>query len=80
MLRHQGAQYDRLLLRSLDDMPSSVDTMSPGAPLIAALSGLDTDPAVDTHYIIAVLPGQEISPEADDGVVTVEAATIAGTT
>ena len=65
---------DRILLRSLDDMPSSIDNMAPGNPFVSTLRSLEISPEVEAHSIIAILEGQEDVDSGHDGVVSVESA------
>ena len=66
------------LLRRLDDMPSSIDNMSPDNRFGRTLLSLEISPEVEAHSIIAVLPGQEDVDSGNDGVVSVESARLAG--
>jgi pimeloyl-ACP methyl ester carboxylesterase len=68
---------DRVLLRSLDDLPSSLDNMTSDSRFLLTLVELPMPPKVEAHSIIAVLPGQDIET-GNDGVVTVESARIDG--
>jgi pimeloyl-ACP methyl ester carboxylesterase len=69
---------DRVLMRSLDDVSSSIDNMVPNTPFLNALAALGVAPGVDAHSIIAVREGHEPVEEGDDGSVTFESAHLAG--
>ena len=69
---------DRVLLRSLDDVPSSIDNMKPDTPFLQTLAALEVAPDVHAHSIIAVLPGQEDIESGHDGVVSFESAHLDG--
>jgi pimeloyl-ACP methyl ester carboxylesterase len=69
---------DRVFLRSLDDMPSSIDNMTRESVFLSELSRMPVAPGVDAHSIIAVLPGHENLETAHDGVVTLESARLEG--
>jgi pimeloyl-ACP methyl ester carboxylesterase len=71
---------DRILLRSLDDMPSSIDNMSPDNGFGRILVELEIPPGVESHSIIAVLEDQEDIDSGHDGVVSVESARLPGVT
>jgi pimeloyl-ACP methyl ester carboxylesterase len=58
---------DRILLRSLEEVPSSIDNMNPSNPFVEALADLPIEPGVDAHSIIPVL--REPLDAGDDGVV-----------
>jgi pimeloyl-ACP methyl ester carboxylesterase len=66
------ADDDRILIRGLDDMPSSLDNMRRGNPFLQALARMKVAPGVEAHSIIAVLHDAEDPALAHDGVVTVE--------
>lgn len=72
------ADDDRLLLRSLDDMPSSLDNMASDNRFLRALVEQPISPGVHAHSIIAVLPGQDDIDSGHDGVVAVESARLEG--
>ncbi len=59
---------DRLLLRSLARLPTSVDDMTPGNFFIRILSELPVAPGIYTHSIIAVKGNGPVG-EGSDGVV-----------
>jgi pimeloyl-ACP methyl ester carboxylesterase len=63
---------DRLLLRSLDDMPSSVDNMTRDNRFLRKLVELPIAPGVEAHSIIAVSHDDDDPAVAHDGMVTVE--------
>jgi pimeloyl-ACP methyl ester carboxylesterase len=65
---------DRILLRGLDDMPSSLDNMSSDNPFLNALAELPIAPGVEAHSIISLFPGQDDPETAHDGVVTLKSA------
>ena len=69
---------DRILLRGLDDMPSSLDNMTSDNRFGRTLAGLPIATGVEAHSIIAVLEDQDDLESGDDGVVTVQSARIAG--
>jgi pimeloyl-ACP methyl ester carboxylesterase len=69
---------DRVLIRSLDDINSSIDNMAPGAPFLTTLASLDIAPDVHAHSIIAVLPRFEPVEVGHDGSVSFESAHLAG--
>jgi pimeloyl-ACP methyl ester carboxylesterase len=68
---------DKLMLRSMARLPTSIDNMTPGNPFIRVLSGLPVAPGIHAHSIIAVRgPGP---PEGQsDGVVAYKSAHIDG--
>jgi pimeloyl-ACP methyl ester carboxylesterase len=68
---------DRILMRSLDDMPSSIDNMTPDNRFVVALADLPIAPDVEAHSIIAVEEGQDLE-SGHDGVVFVQSARIEG--
>jgi hypothetical protein len=69
---------DRVVLRSLDDMPSSIDNMTRESVFLSKLARMPIAPGVDAHSIIAALPEHEDLETAHDGVVTVESARLEG--
>jgi pimeloyl-ACP methyl ester carboxylesterase len=69
--------HDKLLLRNIARLPTSIDNMTPGNPFIQTLSELPIAPGVHAHSIIAVRGGVA-SPVASDGVVRYESAHIEG--
>jgi hypothetical protein len=72
------ADDDRILLRTLDDMPSSLDNMASDNRFIRTLRDLPISPEADVHSIIAVLERQKDVDSGHDGVVSVESARIEG--
>jgi hypothetical protein len=68
---------DRVLLRSLDRLPSSVDNMSPSSPFIVTLASLPIADGVTAHSIIAV-KGDGPPEKGTDGVVPYWSAHIDG--
>ena len=60
-----------------DDIPTSIDSMAPGNPLLTAVSELPVAPGVTAHSIIAVKPGMK-PPDGDDGVVKYTSAHLEG--
>jgi hypothetical protein len=72
------ADDDRVLLRGLDDMPTSLDNMTSDNRFGRTLATLPISSGVEAHSIIAVLGDQENPETGDDGVVTVESARIEG--
>jgi pimeloyl-ACP methyl ester carboxylesterase len=71
---------DRLLIRNLDDISSSIENMTPGTPFLTTLASLQVVPSVHAHSIIAVLPGHEPVETGHDGSVAFESARLAGVT
>lgn len=69
---------ERILMRGLDDMPSSIDNMTPDNRFIRVLGSLEIAPGVEVHSIIAVQGGQEDVDSGHDGVVSVASARIDG--
>jgi pimeloyl-ACP methyl ester carboxylesterase len=69
---------DRILLQSLDDMPSSLDNMASDNQFLRALVEVPISPDVHAHSIIAVLDGQDDLDSGHDGVVAVESARLEG--
>jgi pimeloyl-ACP methyl ester carboxylesterase len=69
---------DRVFLRSLDDMPSSIDNMTRDSVFLSELARMPIAPGVDAHSIIAALPEHEDLETAHDGVVSVESARLEG--
>jgi pimeloyl-ACP methyl ester carboxylesterase len=68
---------DRLLLRSLARLPTSIDNMTPGNFFIRTLSELPVAPGVHAHSIIAV-QGDGAPEKGSDGVVRYESAHLDG--
>ena len=68
---------DRVLLRSLDDLPSSVDNMTPDNRFLTSLAGMPIAEGVTAHSIIAV-QGDGPPEESNDGVVAFESARLDG--
>ena len=62
---------DRILLRGLDDMPSSIDNMTRDNPFLLQLAEMEVAQGVDAHSIVAVLHESDDPSLAHDGVVTV---------
>jgi len=73
-----AADDDRILLRGLDDMPTSLDNMTSDNRFGRTLAKLPILSGVEVHSIIAVLGDQENPETGHDGVVTVESARIEG--
>ncbi len=69
---------DRILLRGLDDMPSSLDNMTSDNRFGRILAELPISAGVEAHSIIAVLEDRDDLESGDDGVVTVESARLEG--
>jgi pimeloyl-ACP methyl ester carboxylesterase len=68
---------DRMLLRSMARLPTSIDNMTPGNPFIRSLSALQVAPGIHAHSIIAVQG--DGPPERDgDGVVRYKSAHLDG--
>lgn len=59
---------DALALRSLDELPNSVDQMDPGSPFVRTLAEIPVAPSVSAHSIVAV-QGEGLLEELGDGVV-----------
>jgi pimeloyl-ACP methyl ester carboxylesterase len=72
-----SANPDRELRRSLEDLPTSIDNMTPGNPFLEALALIPLAPRVSAHSIIAV-QGDGPPEEGSDGVVRFESASIEG--
>lgn len=60
-----------------DDIPTSIDSMAPGNPLLLAVAKLPFPPTVTAHSIISVKPGMK-APDGDDGVVKYTSAHLEG--
>ena len=80
-----GQDDDGVLIRGLEDMPSSLDNMSLDNPFIRSLSELPIAPGVEAHSIIAVQVGQDFEPGHEsenalwhDGVVSLDSARLEG--
>jgi pimeloyl-ACP methyl ester carboxylesterase len=69
---------DRVLLRNLDDLPSSLDNMASDNRFLSTLAELPIAPGVKVHSVIAVREGQEDIDSGDDGVVSVKSARLEG--
>ncbi len=69
---------DRILVRGLEDMPSSIDNMTRDNPFLLALAEMPVAPGVEAHSIIAVSVESDDPAVAHDGVVTVESQRIEG--
>jgi pimeloyl-ACP methyl ester carboxylesterase len=68
---------DKLMVRNLARLPTSIDNMTPGNPFIKTLADLPVAPGIRAHSIIAV-KGGEPGPGASDGVVRYESARLDG--
>ena len=68
---------DALALRRLQRLPTSVDNMRPGAPLLEVLDTLPIAPGVEAHSIIPV-KGEAPPDGQSDGVVRYESAHLEG--
>jgi len=68
---------DAIALRSLDDIPSSVENMSPTNRFVLTLESIPVADGVPAHSIIAV-KGDGPVEEGNDGVVTYDSAHIEG--
>jgi hypothetical protein len=64
-------------MRSVNRVPSSVDNMTPGHPLVKALASIPLAPGVSAHSIIPV-KGDGPVEEGNDGVVEYSSAHIEG--
>ena len=80
------AAYRRLVARNPPDffrepfgkcLPSSIDELEWGSPILTGLSELAHPPALKVHTIVAVRPGSP-SSQRTDGLVTYESAHVAG--
>jgi pimeloyl-ACP methyl ester carboxylesterase len=69
--------HDKLWLRSMARLPTSVDNMTPGNPFIKALADLPIAPQIHAHSIIAVR-GTGPPQQGSDGVVRYESAHLDG--
>jgi hypothetical protein len=69
--------HDRLLMRSVARLPTSIDNMTPGNFFIRALASLPVDPRIPAHSIIAVR-GDGPPEQGSDGVVSYRSAHIDG--
>ena len=68
---------DKLALRSMARLPTSLDNMTPGNPFVKALAELPVAPGIKAHSIIAV-KGDGPPEGQSDGVVRYESAHIEG--
>jgi len=68
---------ERLLLRNISRLPTSIDNMTPGNPFLKVLAELPIAPAVTAHSIIAV-KGDGPPDAGSDGVVRYESARLEG--
>ncbi len=68
---------DAIALRSLSEIPSSVENMSPANPFLVTLHAIPVAEGVPAHSIIAV-KGDGPIEEGNDGVVTYDSAHIEG--
>jgi pimeloyl-ACP methyl ester carboxylesterase len=68
---------ERLLLRGVARLPTSIDNMTPGNPFIRALAALSVAPGIRAHSIIAV-KGEGPPEGQSDGVVRYRSARLAG--
>lgn len=69
--------HDKVLLRNLSRLPTSIDNMTPGNPFLKVLAELPIDPGVKAHSIIAV-KGDGEPAGGSDGVVRYESAHLEG--
>jgi len=69
---------DRILLRDLDDMPSSVDNMRRDNQFLQTLASMPIAHGIEAHSIIAVSVESDDPALAHDGVVSVESQRIEG--
>jgi len=69
--------HDKIWLRSMARLPTSIDNMTPGNPFIKALAALPVAPQIHAHSIIAVR-GTGPPQNGSDGVVSYESAHIDG--
>jgi hypothetical protein len=68
---------EKLLLRNVARLPTSIDNMTPGNPFIRTLASLPVDPGIRAHSIVAV-KGDGPLGEGSDGVVSYESAHLEG--
>jgi pimeloyl-ACP methyl ester carboxylesterase len=68
---------EKLLLRNLSRLPTSIDNMTPGNPFLKVLAGLSVSPDVAAHSIIAV-DGDGPFEDGSDGVVRYQSAHVDG--
>jgi pimeloyl-ACP methyl ester carboxylesterase len=69
--------HDKLMLRTMARLPTSIDNMTPGNPFIRALSNLPLSPGIHAHSIVAVR-GDGPPERGSDGVVDYESAHLDG--
>ena len=69
---------DRILLRGLDDLPSSLDNMASDNRFLLTLVELPIAPQVRSYSVIAVREGKKDIESGHDGVVSVESARLDG--
>lgn len=69
---------DRILLRGLDDLPSSLDNMASDNRFLTTLVELPIAPQVRSYSVIAVHENQDDIESGHDGVVSVESARLDG--
>jgi hypothetical protein len=68
---------DKLVLRTMTRLPTSIDNMTPGNPFIKTLAEIPVAPGIPAHSIIAVR-GDGPPQDGSDGVVAYESAHIEG--
>ncbi len=68
---------ERLLLRNVARLPTSIDNMTPGNPFIRELAAMPVAPGIRAHSIIAVR-GEGPPGEGNDGVVSYQSARLEG--
>jgi pimeloyl-ACP methyl ester carboxylesterase len=68
---------DKLVLRNMTRLPTSIDNMTPGNPFIKTLAELPVAPGIPAHSIIAVR-GEGPPEGQSDGVVAYESAHVDG--
>jgi len=68
---------EKLLMRTVSRLPTSIDNMTPGNPFLKALAELPVVPGVKAHSIIAV-KGDGPFEDGSDGVVRYESAHVDG--
>ena len=69
---------DRVLMRGIEDIPSSIDNMTGDHPFLQTLAELPIAPGVEAHSIIAVSHEDPDPALAHDGVVTVKSQRLEG--
>jgi pimeloyl-ACP methyl ester carboxylesterase len=68
---------DKLVLRGMSRLPTSIDNMTPGSPFIRTLASIRVAPGIHAHSIIAVRGSGPVR-DRSDGVVAYQSAHIEG--